>query len=320
MGSPGQAPGAVAERYVAPADCCVAIPDSMSLDEAMLVEPLSIGLHAVRLSQLAAGMKLAILGAGPIGLSVLLCAKATARAPPGDRSPGQTPGGRPAVRCRRRLESAAGDVVAAVAQAEPQGLDLVFECSGDPACVEQGQSLLRPGGALMLVGIPPVDSVAFDPHCMRRFELRFQAVRRQNECVLPVIRLITGRRLDPAAALDPSLPAPRDFRRLRTRGWLSRRRDQSRGGRERLKASFLVFKKGIAPCFSLLPTCLPAVGGVKACHVALPCSQLPALLPAFTAARRSSRTRRNGRRACRTAGKRRSWSWAFVPGHRRSGQ
>ena len=78
MGNPGQAPGAVAERYVAPAACCAAIPASMSLDEAMLVEPLSIGLHTVRLSQLAAGMKIAILGAGPIGLSVLLCAKATA--------------------------------------------------------------------------------------------------------------------------------------------------------------------------------------------------------------------------------------------------
>ena len=78
MGSPGQAPGAAAERYVAPAACCAAVPASMSLDEAMLVEPLSIGLHAVRLSQLAAGMKIAILGAGPIGLSVLLCAKATA--------------------------------------------------------------------------------------------------------------------------------------------------------------------------------------------------------------------------------------------------
>ena len=105
MGSPGQAPGAAAERYVAPAACCAAIPASMSLDEAMLVEPLSIGLHAVRLSQLAAGMKIAILGAGPIGLSVLLCAKATAPCTAlGDRSLGRTSCGRPAVRGRRRLE------------------------------------------------------------------------------------------------------------------------------------------------------------------------------------------------------------------------
>ncbi len=202
MGNPGEAPGAVAERYVAPAACCAAIPASVSLDEAMLVEPLSIGLYAVRLSQLAAGMKIAILGAGPIGLSVLFCAKAT-------------------VPCAawvtdlldERLEVARkcgadatwnahqSDVVAAINQTEPNGLDLVFECSGDPACVDQGQSLLRPGGTLMLVGIPPVDAVVFDPHRMRRSELRFQAVRRQNDCMLPVIGLIAGQRLDPTPLL-----------------------------------------------------------------------------------------------------------------------
>ncbi|MGO9109611.1 MAG: zinc-dependent alcohol dehydrogenase [Thermoguttaceae bacterium] len=202
MGSPGQAPGAVAERYVAPAVCCAAIPASMSLDEAMLVEPLSIGLHAVRLSQLAAGTKIAILGAGPIGLSVLLCAKATASCTAlvtdlrDERLAVAARCGADAV-----LNPRQNDVVAAITRAEPHGLDMVFECSGDPACLEQGQSLLRPGGALILVGIPPVDAVAFDPHRMRRFELRFQAVRRQNNCVVPVVRLIADQRLDPSPLL-----------------------------------------------------------------------------------------------------------------------
>ena len=72
--------------------------------------------------------------------------------------------------------------------------------------MEQGQSLLRPGGALMLVGIPPVDAVAFDPHRMRRSELRFQAVRRQNDCVVPAVRLIAERRLDPSPLLTHRFP------------------------------------------------------------------------------------------------------------------
>ena len=207
MGNPGEAPGAVAERYVAPAACCAAIPDSMSLDEAMLVEPLSIGLHAVRLSQLAAGMKIAILGAGPIGLSVLLCAKATA---PCTAWVSDLLDERLAVARQCGADTVwnahQSDVVAAINQTEPRGLDIVFECSGDPACVDQGQSLLRPGGTLTLVGIPPVDAVVFDPHRMRRFELRFQAVRRQNDCVLPVIRLIADGRIDPAPLLTHRFP------------------------------------------------------------------------------------------------------------------
>ncbi len=207
MGSPGQAPGGLAQRYVAPATCCAVIPNTMSLDEAMLVEPLSIGLHAVRLSQLAARMKIAVLGAGPIGLSVLLCAKATASCTAwvtdllDERLVAARQCGADAV-----LNPRQGDLLAAVAQAEPLGLDLVFECSGDPACLEQAQSLLRPGGAVMLVGIPPVDALTFDPHGMRRFELRFQAVRRQNACVVPVIDWIAQRQLDPAPLLTHRFP------------------------------------------------------------------------------------------------------------------
>ena len=45
-------------------------------DVGVLVEPLSVGLHAVRSSEIQKGASIAILGAGPIGLSVLLCAKA----------------------------------------------------------------------------------------------------------------------------------------------------------------------------------------------------------------------------------------------------
>lgn len=207
MGNPGEAPGAVAERYVAPAACCTAVPPSVSLDEAMLVEPLSIGLHAVRLSQLAEGMRIAILGAGPIGLSVLLCAKATSAC---TVLMTDLLDERLAVACRcgaaATFNARQHDVVAAIGQAEPQGLDLVFECSGDPACAEQGQSLLRPGGGLILVGIPPLDAVAFDPHRMRRSELRFQAVRRQNACVAPIVSLIAERRLDPSPLLTHRFP------------------------------------------------------------------------------------------------------------------
>ena len=207
MGSPGQAPGALAQRCIAPAACCVPIPASMSLDEATLVEPLSIGLHSVRLAQLAAGMKIAVLGTGPIGLSVLLAAKATVACTAlatdllDERLAVARKCGADALWNARR-----SDPAAVIVAAEPQGLDAVFECSGDPACTAQGQSLLRPGGVLVLVGIPPVDAVSFDPHSMRRSELRFQAVRRQNECVAPMVRLIAQRRIDPSPLLTHRFP------------------------------------------------------------------------------------------------------------------
>ncbi len=210
MGCPGQAPGAVAERAIVPVACCAKIPPSMSLDEAMLVEPLSIGLHSVRLSQVADGMKIAILGSGPIGLSVLLCAKAAASCKVAmtdlldERLAVARHCGADAT-----LNARQSDVATAIEQNVPGGLDIVFECSGDPACIEQGQRLLGPGGTLVLVGIQPVSEVAFDPHFMRRYELRFLAVRRQNDCVVPVIRTIAEKRIDPAPLLTHRFPLTR---------------------------------------------------------------------------------------------------------------
>ena len=201
MGSPNEAPGAVAEFYVAPAGNCFAIPASMTLDEATLVEPLSIGLHAVRLGHVATGAKIGILGAGPIGLSVLLCAKAA-----GASACYITDLLDERLNVARRCGadwtgSGRGDVVADILKQEPLGLDLVFECSGDPACIGLGQRLLAPGGTLVLVGITAADQLSFDPHRMRRTEITFKAVRRQNECVAPVIQMIGQGQIDPSPLL-----------------------------------------------------------------------------------------------------------------------
>jgi L-iditol 2-dehydrogenase len=195
MGSPGELPGAAAECYVLPAANCFPIPATMSLDEAVLVEPLSIALYAAQMAGLHAEAKIAVLGAGPIGLGVLLCCKAVApcTAYVTDllderlqvaRSLGADWTG------NARLE----DARAAIAQREPQGLDFVFECAGDPACVDQGLELLAPGGTLLMVGISPGDRLSLDPHRMRRAELTIKAVRRQRHCVAAAIELLAQQR------------------------------------------------------------------------------------------------------------------------------
>jgi L-iditol 2-dehydrogenase len=98
---------------------------------------------------------------------------------------------------------------AAIREQEPLGLDVVFECSGDPACIDQAQQLLKPGGTLMLVGIPPTVEVSFDAHVMRTRELTFRSVRRQNECVAPVIELLHAGRIDAAPLLTHRFPLDR---------------------------------------------------------------------------------------------------------------
>ena len=207
MGTPGQAPGAVADYRVVPAENCLPIPESMTLDQAALIEPLSIGLYAVRLAGVGPAARVAILGCGPIGLSVLLSAKAVASCSAyvtdlfDERLAAAARCGADWTGNPRRQ-----DVVAEIARLEPDGLDWVFDCAGDPECVDQALRLLTPGGKLMLVGIPPSLHVPFHAHLMRTKEIAFQAVRRQRGCVGPAIELVAGGQINTGELLTHRFP------------------------------------------------------------------------------------------------------------------
>ena len=54
---------------------------------------------------------------------------------------------------------------------------------GEQAAIDQGIDMLKPGGALLIIGIPEVDRISFNINLIRRNELRIFNVRRQNECV-----------------------------------------------------------------------------------------------------------------------------------------
>jgi L-iditol 2-dehydrogenase len=210
MGCPDQALGAVAEYRIVPAESCFAIPDRMTLDEAVLAEPLSIGLYAVRMAQIVPATRIAIIGAGPIGLSVLLCAKAAASCTVYVTDLLEE---RLAVARQCGADWAAlanrGEAMTAIAREQPWGVDVVFECSGDPLCVDEAQKILAPGGTLILIGIPPTDRVIFDVHTMRRKELTFKNVRRQCGCVGPVIEMMAAGRIDARPLLTHRFPLER---------------------------------------------------------------------------------------------------------------
>src|SRR5579862_278008 len=185
LGSAGQ-PGALSEYLVMPAACCSPVPDSLNDDEAAVVEPLSIGVYATQMAQLSSGARIGIVGSGPIGLCTLLAARAET-----DAKVYVTD----LVDHRLAVARACGaawtgnpkkeDVVASIQKLEPLGLDAVFECAGEQEAIDQGIEMLKPGGTLLIIGIPEVDRISFNINYIRRNELRILNVRRQNECVQP---------------------------------------------------------------------------------------------------------------------------------------
>jgi L-iditol 2-dehydrogenase len=198
LGCPKQAEGCLCEYLAMPETSCFPIPAGVTLDEAAISEPLAIGVYAVSLSIPMRGAKIGILGAGPIGLSVLLAARAqgAARIHVTDK-----------IDARLALAGKMGsdwggnpdeeDVVEAIRAREPLQLDAVFECCGRQDALDQAVALLKPGGKLVLVGIPAVlDRVSFCIDELRRKEICIQNVRRQNHCVQPALDMIARKAFD----------------------------------------------------------------------------------------------------------------------------
>jgi len=210
LGCPGQAEGCLSEFIVMPEECCYPLGAGMTLDQGAVVEPFSIGLYAVKMAGGPREARLGVLGCGPIGMSVLLSALAhgAAAAYVTDRIE---------ARLELALKSGAAwignpdsmDVVAAIVEREPLLLDVVFECCGRQEALNQAVELLKPGGKLMLIGIPPVESVSFDIDKIRRKEISIRNVRRQNECMLEAVDLIESGRVNVDAMVTHRFPLER---------------------------------------------------------------------------------------------------------------
>jgi 2-desacetyl-2-hydroxyethyl bacteriochlorophyllide A dehydrogenase len=144
--------GAFAERVLAPADNVFELPDSVSDEEGALVEPLSVGVHAVKLAGLDPSEPAAVLGAGPIGVMTALALRARGFERLVVIEPGE----------RRRERIAALGFEAVPIEGvhetvvERLGSELpaaVLECAGHPSALGLALELVRPAGVVVAAGV-----------------------------------------------------------------------------------------------------------------------------------------------------------------------
>ena len=193
LGCPGQVAGCLCQYIVMPEDCCFGIDGKITFAQGLLCEPLAIGLYAVKQARLSEGGDVAILGAGPIGLSCLVCARLEGvnacyvterideRIKVAQRQ-GATWVGNPDEE----------DVVGEILKGRSGGMDVVFECAGQQETIDQAVELLKPGGKLMLIGIPRTERVSLAIDKIRRKEITIVNVRRQNKCTQECVDLIAS--------------------------------------------------------------------------------------------------------------------------------
>jgi L-iditol 2-dehydrogenase len=198
LGCPGQVEGCLSEYIVMPSFTCFPVTGKMNAVQAALIEPFTIGVYSVKLAEIKKKETSAVIfGAGPIGLSILLKLLADDIKNVGLVEP-----------LEYRLEKAKEigvryvinperqDVEMEVKKQEELLVDVVFEASGEQDAVNNAVKILKPGGKLVLVGIPPSAHYTFDMDLMRRKELTIINVRRQNHCVEEAIDLVISGKAD----------------------------------------------------------------------------------------------------------------------------
>jgi L-iditol 2-dehydrogenase len=197
LGCPGQAEGALMEYIVMPEESCFPLPGNLTPDHGSISEPLAIGVYAVKKAGGVKGLKIGIIGYGPIGMSVMLAAKAE-----GVKEIYVTDKIDP----RLMIASKEGasltgnpdneDIVKKVLQKVPLGLDIIFECCGQQEALDQAVDIVKPGGKLVIVGIPEFDRWSMKVETTRRREISLQFIRRQVDCVETAIESMTNGKIN----------------------------------------------------------------------------------------------------------------------------
>jgi L-iditol 2-dehydrogenase len=197
LGCPNQAEGCLSEFIVMPEHCCFPLPGKLTPDHGSISEPLAIGVYSVKKAGNIKGLKIGILGFGPIGLSVMLAAKTknVSAIYVTDKIDERL-----AMASKEKADYTGNplneNIVEKIKQKEPLGLDVVFECCGQQEALDQAVDIMKPGGRIMVVGIPEFDNWMLNVENTRRREIMIQFIRRQVDCTEEAIELMHNGMVD----------------------------------------------------------------------------------------------------------------------------
>ena len=188
----GQTDGMLREFMPWPTRLLHSLPDQVSDAAGALLEPLGVALHALDLGHVPFGGRVAVVGCGPIGLLLLQVLRAAGVATIAAVEP---------LAHRREAAASYGADQVAEPAADLAGFDadVAFEVAGNDAAVRLAMRSVRPGGRVVLAGIPDGDMTAFPASLARRKGLTIAMVRRMNEAYPRAISLAARG----AVALDP---------------------------------------------------------------------------------------------------------------------
>ncbi len=207
----GQAPhdGALREYMAWSLKFVIPIPDYISDEEAAVLEPLGVAIHTVDLGKVKPGMTVGVYGCGPIGLLTIQMARVAGASEiiATDLLP-------------HRLEAAKEMGATQVLPATPEGdertpilrathnlgVNVAFEVAGENTAVETAIETVKPGGRVVLCGIPSVNQTSFRASTARRKGLTIKMVRRMKHTYPRAIKLVETGQVDVKSIISHQFP------------------------------------------------------------------------------------------------------------------
>lgn len=130
--------GGMADEYRVPETALIPLPDGLAVENASLVEPLAVALHATRRIPLSDGMRVGVVGGGSIGLALAAALSDQGHAPVVEARHDH----------QREAVERLGGVVGRISSA-----DVVFEATGADQGVARSIEVVRPGGSVVVLGV-----------------------------------------------------------------------------------------------------------------------------------------------------------------------
>jgi L-iditol 2-dehydrogenase len=162
-----------------------------------VLEPLGVALHALDLGHVRVGSSVTVVGCGPIGLLLLQAARAAGATRVSAVEP---------LEHRRQAALRQGADLAVPPQEPTPPADVVFEAAGSESAVTAAVTAARPGGRVVLVGIPDDDRTAFPAAAARRRGLTLAVARRMGDVYPRTLEVVARGLVDPRVVVSHRFP------------------------------------------------------------------------------------------------------------------
>ena len=192
----GSIDGAMREFISWPEKFLFPIPENISNEDGAMLEPLGVALYAVDLAEIRYGMKVGVFGCGLIGLLAIQLAQQSgvSQAFATEKLPHRLQMAQKFGATVFNADDSEADQIVTATKAH--GLDVAIELAGDQAAVDAAITAVRPGGRVILGGIPSEDKTSFVASVARRKGLTLQLVRRMKHTYPRAIEMVSSGKVD----------------------------------------------------------------------------------------------------------------------------